>query len=585
MTDTKEPLGNGSHRVRSRHVSIQRNRWPWLLAYVAVLAAVGLGIWLGIRVLTVRSELGAVQAAVSGFRSGGDTTRTLESVTTHAHAAAIASHDPVWGIAEAAPLVGDNLRAVRLASESLEELTSGLAMPALEAFRDPNGGPVLGRVVPVLQSVAPRVRQLSANVAEVRRSSALVPQVRDGLDQLAEVLSAASSAVELAPRVLGADGPKNYLLVAQSNAESVGLGGSAASQTLIRIEGGTIKIKTQADSSDYPSDIVLGLPIDQSAIDLYHDVMVRNINASVSRPDFPTAAMILKAFWQRDISDDQIDGVISVDPIALSYVLDATGPISVGSTGTATSDNIVRLVLSDAYAIYPDQSKSDEFFKKVAASVFDKLASGQFDLGKMLAAVHAGVDGGSILFWSAEPAIQERVATTAIAGILPRDNAQRTVVGVYFRDSSGGSKIDYYMTSAVAATATCTPGGGSRYTASVTLMLDISQSSADALPEVVQASNTWGSKKFSTEVFVYGPPGSELTGFTLGRENVKLRKHKIVDLGRPVASFNTFQRPMQSTTVTATFAAPPGSYGPMKVQTTPMVRATKVAVTDQRCGR
>jgi hypothetical protein len=240
-------------------------------------------------------------------------------------------------------------------------------------------------------------------------------------------------------------------------------------------------------------------------------------------------------------------------------------------------------VLSDAYSRFADPSDSDEFFKAVATSVFAKLTTGQFDTRKLVSAVEEGVAGGSILFWSADPQIQKLVAPLTVSGILPKHNTQETVLGVYFRDSSAGSKIDFYMKSAVAATATCSAEGTSEFTAKVTLMLDITQAAADALPDYVK-SHAWGSKKFSTEVFVYGPVGAKLTGITLGKETVKLREQKIDDLGRPVASFNTFQRPGGSTTVTATFAGAEGSYGPVKVQTTPMVHTTKVQVDDQRCA-
>lgn len=533
--------------------------------------------------MTVKSELEAAQTAITGVRGGADITSGVQSVATHAAAAASATHDPVWQLFEATPVVGDNLRAVRLASESLEALTSGLAVPALNALGSTDGSQLLGRVVPILQAAAPRVAQLSASVKDVQRSPSLVPQVRAGIDQVAAVLIRAAPALDHLPGMLGAESPRNYLLVAQSNAESVGLGGSAASQTLIRIDGGAVTIAAQADSSEYQTTIPVGVPVDESAIDLYHDVMLRNINASVSRPDFPTAAMIVKALWQRDIHNDRIDGVISVDPIALSYVLRATGPIRVGATDEATSDNIVRLVLRDAYSRFADPSDSDEFFKAVATSVFAKLTTGQFDTRKLVSAVEAGVAGGSILFWSADPEIQKLVAPLAVSGILPKHNTQTTVLGAYFRDSSAGSKIDFYMKSAVTATATCSAQGTSEFTAKVTLMLDITQAAADALPDYVK-SHAWGSAKFSTEVFVYGPVGTELTGITLGKETVKLREQKIDDLGRPVASFNTFQRPGGSTTVTATFAGAEGGYGPVKVQTTPMVHATEVQVDDQRCA-
>ena len=140
------------------------------------------------------------------------------------------------------------------------------------------------------------------------------------------MLTVAAPTLELVPRMLGGDGPQNYLLMAQNNAGWDGLGGSAASQTLIRIDDGDIAIKKQADSRSYGTEKRVAVDVDQSAIDLYNDVMLRKINATVSRPDFPTAAQLLKAFWQRDIRDDQTDGVISIDPIALSQILKATGP-------------------------------------------------------------------------------------------------------------------------------------------------------------------------------------------------------------------------------------------------------------------
>ena len=43
-------------------------------------------------------------------------------------------------------------------------------------------------------------------------------------------------------------------------------------------------------------------------------------------PDFPTAAATAQAMWERK-TGQRVDGVISMDPVALGYVLDATGPV------------------------------------------------------------------------------------------------------------------------------------------------------------------------------------------------------------------------------------------------------------------
>jgi len=576
--NAEEPPSNGATE-RPRRAVRRRRRWPWIvLALVVVL--VGLIGWLGSRALIVKDELEAAQAGLSAAQSGGDTRAAITAIGTHAHAAAATTSDPIWRTAEATPWLGDNLRAVRLGAESLDALSNQLAAPALTAFDTKDGQPVLARLLPILTSSAPRVIELRGEVAAVKKSDALLPQVRSAIDQLAPVLSVAASGLEWAPGLLGADGPRNYLVVAQNNAEWVGLGGSAAAQTLIHVDAGRITIKGQADSGDY-QNVPLGVDVPTSALRLYHDVILRRINATASRPDFPTAATLMKAFWQRDVRNDPIDGVISIDPIALAQILKATGEVRVGPGETVNSADAVRKLLSDVYA-RNDPDYGDQYFKSVAAAVFTTVAGGSFDPGLMVEAVRTGVKGGNIMFWSADPALQAKLAKMTIGGVLPTRNVHHTAVAVMLREASEGSKISYYMKPTVSVVARCAPSGRTEFAMSTTLKLDIGQAAANRLPSYVKSS-PWGAKKFLTEVFIYGPRGTTLDSADLPSGSAKLRKGVIVDLHRPVASYTIELKPGQTRTITATFSGT-GTYGPLSMRATPSVKGTDVSLSGSFCS-
>lgn len=563
---------------------VRRRRWLWIVVGVAAVI-IGLCSWLGWKVLTVRTELAAAQAVVTGLQGGGDLKAALVQVASHAERASNETHDPIWAVAEQlVPWVGDNLRAVRVSSEALDGLAGGLAVPALEALHADSSEPVLVRLLAVLKHSAANISALNRDLQQVRQSPSLVAQVRTGVDQVADVVGMADPVLKLLPGVLGADGERNYLLVAQSNAESLALGGSAASQSLIRLSSGDLKIVKQADSQQYKWGVPAEVDIDQSALDLYNEYLINNVNTSVGRPDWPTAARTIVALWNRDIDPKPVDGVISVDPLALARVMRATGPVTVDGR-QLTSKNVVSFLLSEAYALYDPGAggDADQIFKEVALTVMDHLVGGDFEPRALLSAVSESIDAGSLMFWSADPTAQELIAPWRISGILPTSNLPATTVGVFFRDASLGSKIDYYLRSESQVVSTCTADGSVTYTVRVTVWLDLTHKQAEKLPRYVTGGEL-STKTFRTQVFVYGPPGTKVGKEIRERGTGKSwnwRPLDMTDLGRPVPSFMTVN-PLGGgkVTVGVTFIGPADTRGPLQLRTTPMVHPTKTTIKD-----
>ncbi|MGM7698589.1 DUF4012 domain-containing protein [Microbacterium sp. A84] len=554
----------------------KRARTTWLIVAIAAIMLLLAACWVGFRAITVKNGLEKSQQLISDVQNGGDVDAALAGISEHAASAGAAASDPVWAVLEWIPVAGDNLKGVRLAAQSLDLLVNDVALPVVNTSEQ--GQSLLSQLMIVAQAQSEQIGQLADDLSAVRESPFLIGQVRSGVELVDDVVGAAAPALEMLPTLLGADGARNYLLVFQNNAETLALGGSAAAQTLVNVDNGNISMGTQGNSGSYKNGSAIDVEVPQSATDLYTSYLVDHINTSMSRPDFPTAAQIMRAWWQRDIAPDQIDGVISIDPLALSRILVATGPIELPTGDVLTSDNAISLLLNDIYKRwdaykYPDLV--DGFFAAAAGAVFDKVATGSFNIKDMAWAINESASRGSILVWSDDEAVTEAIAGSRVSGILPTDNGEATTIGVYFNNSNG-SKIDYYTETAVSAGAVC-EANNATFSVDASISLPISQQEADGLPRYVQ-SMTYGTT-FRDWVFVYGPPGTTLADATVNGEKASVMHRDIDDLGRPVVAFEAWFNPGQQVSVNATFTGQ-GEFGPLAVQTNPMIRGAAPVVTD-----
>jgi hypothetical protein len=563
----------------------RRTRRILLFVGIPVLILLLLAGWLAFRALTVKNALETAQSSLASAQNGGDLTEAIDVVSREAKTAADAAGDPIWRAAEILPWAGDNLRGVRLASEALNVVANGIGVPVLDMQGDGQGG-ILARALPILEKGGDDLAPLVDELAELSGSDALIGPVKGGVVQVSEVVSALQPALEVLPSLLGADGEKNYLLVFQNNAESLPLGGSAASETMINANAGDLKITGQASSAVFDRDSRdIGIEITEPLRNLWGANYGKRVNMSTTRPDWPSAAQMVSAFWNRTMDDTKIDGAISIDPLALSRIMLATGPITVpGPDGDLelNKDNVVDILLSKSYewwdAYTPEGAAgSDAFFAATAAKVFDAIASGGFNLKDMAWAVSESIERGSIMAWMADPQQQSFIESAGrLAGTLPTDNVDQTVLGVYFRDASA-SKIDYYLKTAIDATMTCADGV-TTVTATATLNMDITQEKADALPAYVKSFRN-GSTYFSKHVFMYAPPGMEVDDVHVEGDWVKPFREGNTDLGRVVAPFESRMPPGDTITVTATFVGT-GDFGPLEVRSNPLVTSTDLTVDD-----
>ncbi|KQW06662.1 hypothetical protein ASC66_09405 [Leifsonia sp. Root4] len=577
----------------------------WIIGGVAVVA-IAATAWVGYRALNAKASLEAAQSLVgtvkdqAGAMDFAGIAQTSELLSEHTGTAVEQTHDPVWRIAEFVPVLGRNLTAVREMSEVVDSIATETVAPlaAVAGGLSPESlKPVDGRVNidPIVQLSAAMGPAADAFHAATAKGTAInvdgtISQVSDASGLLSGMLTDADTLVSdgaqilaLAPDLLGANGPRTYLLEFQNLAEGTALGGSAAALTELKVDNGAISISRQAATGDFPTPAPPIIEPDPKLAELYDIGMYSYLNLSTSRPDYPTAAQLARAYWQTYIGGD-VDAIISVDPRALEYLINATGPIPMSTGDQLTSENTVDLLLHDVYVRWAEDNieLTDAFFAEAARNVFDTLMSPTTDVKKLIAGVTRGISEHRIMAWSAHPEQQVALAESPMGGILPTDNAETTMAGVFFRDRST-SKMDYYLQTAINyKTDVCT-------TETPTFDLSATMTSTATAEELAGLSEyitggVFGAELFRTEAFIYGPPGTTLSGVSIDSQGYGTTHDlNTDDLGRPVVKFTAMLRPGESSQVSASFTGAAGDYGKPDLWIPAMLNKPNVTIDAPGC--
>ncbi|MBC7517329.1 MAG: DUF4012 domain-containing protein [Microbacteriaceae bacterium] len=549
---------------------------PWPARRTIVISIVTLSVallacaaWVGVRGLLAKTELENAETRLSAIRSAvitGDIAGAQKLSTRLSAETAAASgytSDVVWRSCEWLPWVGPNLTATRSVATIIDEVDRDAVVPLvrvassvhLRDFHPVNGAidlaplavlqPVVAKAAHALLLAQQQTRNITTDSTadSVRRA---VGRLDTTLQTAVTALSSVDRTLRLLPPMLGAKGPRNYLVLFQTPAELRASGGITGALAVIHTENGRISLAAQATSGDFPHhpQPVLALPAETSA--LYGDIVGEFIQDVGLTPNFSLTAQLAREMWRLRYGIT-VDGVITADPVALSYLLNATGPIVLPSGERLTSANAVKLLLSDVYHRFVKPSDQDKFFASAAAAVFGELAKGKPDSVALVKAMGRAGTERRILIWSAHPEEQAVLTDTTFAGGLPVSTAKAKRFGVYFNDATG-AKMDRYLSLTTGVTKVeCRKDHRPQYNVRVTLTNTLPVNEVNSLPEYVSGGALFGVPLGSvkTLISVYGAP--DTTSLSVSRDGAPTGYRPTLDTGYPVNSVGIQLAPGQST--------------------------------------
>lgn len=377
---------------------------------------------------------------------------------------------PLWMVASIIPVYGQDISGMRdlmtalddAFDEGLVPLTKTLeANPPdslISADRRINVAAVT-QLLDAVQDAAPSM-QKCADVAEslpemhIEQLKSVVDPAKEKLTTINATFQKAAALAPVAGPVLGANGNRTYLIVAQNSAELRSSGGFPGSMGTLEIRDGEIILNDFAKVYDVLTDTnPSSVSITDEEYALFGAASMDCPRDAGIDPDFTRVASIWAASYEeRNVA--HLDGVISITPSVVQDILAIVGPVTLSDGTELTGSNATKVLQSDIYWKYlaegadPDGTGgavTDALFAQAAHETFNKLFSNlnADTLIKFASCMAKDMEDRTVMFWLTDEGEQAILASLDCSGAL-NDDPMRPELGVFF-SLWVGSKMGWYV--------------------------------------------------------------------------------------------------------------------------------------------
>jgi Protein of unknown function (DUF4012) len=405
-------------------------------------------------VKAARYDTLASSAAVTRARAGLDHPSPLLALA-RMHSRVEAAYEEVGNVVSALEHSAAAAQGTLTIAQDALRGPNKIVVPGSKA-RDTGSRVRIARIRAVARLLAGVRRELRDAASELRavRVAALPrragPQITRALARAEEsdaLLGDALAGFRILPAVLGADGPRRYLVGIQNSAELRGTGGAMLRFAVISADRGRLDLEPDQSVYDFDVDrrpIDIPLPPDAWYVAGIDDAQ-RFGNANWS-PDWPLSTGLtldyLRASAARLDSSAQvgrIDGFFGVDPIVMKQVLPGAGGYKT-QRSRVNAAAVVNLVLNRAYAANPTGARRI-FLRALVRDFYRKLLKPERPpellegFGRALGTKHMQV-------WmraAAEQAFMERMNWDGAIDV-PEGGGYAYLV----QQNVGGNKLDFF---------------------------------------------------------------------------------------------------------------------------------------------
>lgn len=354
---------------------------------------------------------------------------------------------PVLAPVRVLPVVGRQLRTLSAMAGATAAVADAGADGVSRAAGIVKGGAITGadraaaarQLADVAAETLGRVENLDLGSSEAlfgpiadRRA-----QLEDELDGVVTGLRRGAAGGRAVATLL--EGPRRYLVFAANNAEMRAGSGMFLSMGVLETGGGGLRLEDVRTVYEYPVPVD-SVPLEGDLADRWGWLNPNDdwFNLMLS-PRFDVQAPLAAKMWAAG-GRPPLDGVMVLDSVAFSGVLQATGPVEVEGR-SIDAGSVVNELLYGQYLRYPDPNDAErrEVLGDLARAAFGALDAGGWSVTDLARGMQPVVDGRHVLAWSARAEEQADWSAAGVDGSLRPDSLLVAL------SSRTGNKLDYFQ--------------------------------------------------------------------------------------------------------------------------------------------
>lgn len=468
---------------------ILRRHWP--ASSLGALAIVVAGLVL--LALPMRSVEGDAKTAQDELTRAVEALGAGETEQGFTHVANARSHvddvtDATDGVGAKVlsrmPLAGSGVRDVRDLATAMDHLTTALEIAAglhpqvsgegTQLLTDGNVNlGLLNRSLTGLKSMHKHVRSARTRLHDVEGNSFLLgsdtAKARDSalarVDGAVVTLNNLSPLFETLPDMLGAKGERGYVVAMMNPTEMKYSGGSMLTFMRLTVKDGQIIQSEPVDGTRTPELFRLQ-QWERIANNPFAHHGLQSISHASSAPSWSISGEETLRVWDQ-LHGQENDGLIAVDLVAMSNLLEATGPLEVPGLGTVTADNLLPMIAADYASFGTDGREERQSLNQALIPAFmDRVFSG-VDFLTTMRALGESANGRNLALYFRDDDAQKASAAMGFAGDL--SDTEHDYIGA-FTQNRVGSKADFWQQKKLKHTVRLNPDGSARVTLRTTIV-------------------------------------------------------------------------------------------------------------------